>query len=326
MLKNSTSILVIIYLGMILNSCQNGRGRINNDSLNKLIPQNIDNKENTSNFFDQDKSNDSLEVYQPDDREIQNILDGVFDIPELYVASSPENSSSITLDSSEKIIDYDVSPSGLLVASLTSDSVNNSNLKFWKIGQPDFFDEAKFNDTLKARYIAWHPNANAIFVIASKGDLDHILRLEKGESGWKSETIFSTTAQLKRIVICPRPFIIRYDIKLRKSIFSYRLFFGIQNEDGSFRIASVTEYGKRFYQVIGPVSTFTHSVEEDADPSNMAADWALPLSFHPSGEKLIWHDAQGDFFVARYLSKAWWQYEPLLKGTVKGGSITTTPN
>lgn len=325
-MKKSTSILAILLLGIILNSCQNGKGRRSDNSGKNSIAQNISNTEHAYNFFDQNKSNDSLEVYQPDDRELQNLFDGVFDIPELYVASSPEIASSITFNYSDKIIDFDVSPAGLLVASLLLDSVNNSSLKFWNIGQPNFFDHVKFSDSLNVKSIVWHPHANAIFVIASKAEQYHIMRLERVESGWNSETIFSTNAQLKRLVVCPRPFVVSYDNKLRKSIFSYRLFFGIQKEDGSFRIASITEYGKRFYQVIGPASTFTHSVEEDADPSRMEAEWALPLSFHPSGEELIWNDAQGNFNVASYLSRAWGNYKPLLNGSLKGGSITPTPN
>jgi hypothetical protein len=322
-MKKRISILLIVILGLLISSCSNRKGSLSKNTEEKGSDQNITIKDNNS--LDKDRIPDSLSDNKPDNRETQNIFDGVFDIPEVYVESSPEAPASIELNTSEKVIDYDVSPAGIIIAVLVSDSNNSFALKFWKIGQKNFYEEFKFTEGFQINSIVWHPLANSIFVLAEKGGQNHILRLEKENTGWKSESIYSTNDKLRRLVLCPRPFLITYDKKLNKSIFSYRIFFGIQNKNNSYRIASITEYGKRFYQVIGPSSTFTHFKEEYVDPSSMESDWALPLSFHPSGNQLIWNDSLNNFYVAQYYS-AWGEYKPLFKGILKGGSITPTPN
>jgi hypothetical protein len=325
-MKKAVSVLLILFLGLFLYSCIHGNSGRSEKSNKNATGQNIDLKYDSSNFYDLKQGTDSMDLYQPDRRDLQNIFDGVFDIPEIYVVPSPATVSSVVLKKQEKIIDLDVSPAGLIVAVLTSDSTDNDRLKFWSIGQNDFFDEVIFPSGFRVKSVVWHPLANAIFITGTDGEQYHILRLEKEIPGWRSESIFSTNLELNRLVVCPRPFVISYDYKLKKSIFSYRIFFGLQNEDNSYRIASVTEYGKRFYQVIGPSATFTHSVDEDVDPSRMESDWALPLSFSPSGRELIWNDARNNFFVADYESRYWGNFKPLLNGILKGGTITPTPN
>jgi hypothetical protein len=324
-MKKRIPVFLFIILGLFMSSCSNRKGSASKIAEDKSSSQNKVIRE--ANPVIQKSTVDTLDDYNPDERERQNIFDGVFDIPEVYVASSPASPSSIVLKDSDKIIDYDVSPAGLIVAALVSDSKNNSNLKFWDIGQKDFFEEFKFPEGVQAKSIVWHPLANAIFIIATKGDQYDILRLEREKNGWKSEIIYSTNYQLRRIVICPRPFIISYDNKQNKYIYSYRIFFGIQKEDKSFRIASITEYGKLFYQVVGPSSTFTKFTRfnESMYPSEIESNWALPISFHPSGKQLIWNDSQNNYYIADYYN-SWGSSKPLLNGRFSGGSITPTPN
>jgi hypothetical protein len=324
-MKKDLTQVVIFIIGILLISC-NPRKGLKNASENKSINQSIKVDGNANNFIDQKKNTDSVPKYNPDERENQNTFEGVFAIPELYVAPSPDKSNSILLNQSENLIDFDIAPTGLIVAAIISDVSNENFIKFWNISQEKFFDEIKFPKEFSPKSITWHPQSNAIFILALKGEQSTILRFEKESTGWKSESIFSTNAQIRRLIACPRPFKVFYDYKLKRNIFSYRLFFGLQKPDNSFRIASITEYGKKFYQVIGPSATFTHAESEEIDPSKMEAGWALPIAFHPSGENLIWNDLNGNFFVARYISKFWGDYKPILNGKLKGGTITPTPN
>jgi hypothetical protein len=102
----------------------------------------------------------------------------------------------------------------------------------------------------------------------------------------------------------------------------------MDNGDKSYRVVSITEFGSRFYQVIGPAKTFTSYEELDAEmsPSQIESAWALPIAFHPAGHKLIWEDKNNNFNVAAYDSRAWGDSKPINGGIKKGGTITPTPN
>ena len=107
---------------------------------------------------------------------------------------------------------------------------------------------------------------------------------------------------------------------------SYRLFFGMGYGENLFRIASVSEHGKRFYQVLGPDSMFTVYPDEGAPPSTMKASWALPVAFHPYGKELIWQDKEGNFNVAAYRDQEWDTSLPIHKNIPRLGTLTPLPN
>ncbi len=325
-MKKKNLLFTLLLLSFIMVSAQTEKENLKTSHKEDFDSREISSKPDKTDNPGPKKDIQTGKDISLDKREIQNTYKGVFDIPEIEVKSSPDAPASINLGTTDKVIDYDISPAGLTVAALISDTGNKYSLRFWNIGENRFFDDFKFNDSLKVKAIAWHPQANSIFVIASGKMNNMILRLDREGTDWKPVMIYSSKHQLKRLVICPRPFITSYDNKLRQDLYSYRLFFGIQKDDGSYRIASVTEFGKRFYQVIGPASTFTSGEDEDSGPSTMESEWALPLAFHPSGDQLIWNDSQGRFFVAHYSSRSWGTFKPLLKGTLNRGSITPTPN
>jgi hypothetical protein len=269
-------------------------------------------------------------VESKEDHDTDSIIKGVFDIPEVNVSKSPSKPSSISFPGDEKVIDFDISPSGPFAAVLVENVNKTASIKFWNIGDKDFFDEFIISVGFRVKSIAWHPLANSLFIVAVKDNKNHILRVEKAGKSWTCKTIYSSPKQLRRLVIAPRPFITG-----NKDYYSYRLFFGMQTAENSYRIVSVTETGKKFYQVIGPDSTFTHfanpyskssEVDPRLDPSHMVADFALPVSFHPSGKELIWNNADGNYFVASYEYMAWDKSKPSAFGSLKGGTITPTPN
>lgn len=306
------SILLVsaIVIGLSFSACRNSKK--SNDASEDLINKNL-------------VSTAASGEYVPDEREQQFIYDGPFEIPEIYVAQSPDKEKAIKLKPSEKVISFDVSPSGLIVATVIKDQLK-SYIKFWKIDQDDFFDTIILPDSIDPREIAWHPNINAFFIAAQTRDNYRIIRYDKGSTGWTSEDIYSSASEIRRLILCPRPFLIFYNRQLRKSLYSFRLFFGLRKDDGSYRIASVTEFGRKFYQVIGPSATFTHNDQDGMDPSQLRADWALPVTFHPSGQELIWENSDGEFFKAEYSSRAWASASKSLNTAIKGGQPALTPN
>ncbi|MCX6234431.1 MAG: DUF3160 domain-containing protein [Bacteroidetes bacterium] len=288
----------LISISLILYSCSN---------------QSKSKQQNTNNF--ENKCSDT-----------SGIMDGVFDIPEIAVLTSPNTAQSFTFQNSEKVIDFEVSPTGFYVAAIVEDTDGNDFIKFWQIGKNEICDSCQLPDGFKANSIAWHPKAMAFFIMGKRKANYQIFRIQRNNKGWIINSIFSSPKELRRLILCPQPFIIGYDNKSRQDYYSYRIFFGMDNGDKSYRIVSVTENGSRFYQVIGPAGTFTNFEDAGAEPSRMEADWALPIAFHPAGHQLIWENKSNNFFVARYDSQYWGDFKPLNIAVSNIGTITPTPN
>lgn len=257
-----------------------------------------------------------------------NIENGDFTIDELHIMPSPSSENHFTFSNSEKVIDYDISPAGLSVASIVESSEKKYFIKIWQIDKNELSDSYPLPEGFVAKAIVWHPMAKALFVSGSIGSIYSIIRIERKNDEWVSQCIFSTSNQLRRLTICPRPFITGYDKKRDGSIYSYRLFFGMGNGDNTYRIVSITDNGGRLYQVVGPSKTFNKASEFDAaiDPSHMEAEWALPIAFHPAGHQLIWQDNNNKFYVAKYYTSGWEDSKLMNLSISNSGTITPTPN
>jgi len=288
--------ILLICINALLNSCSNP---------SNSKPQNV-------NIF---------ENYLSD---TMGIIEGVYDIPEITITPSPNDNKYFAFPSSEKVIDYDVSLAGIVVAAIVEGVQEKYFIKFWQIGKSEISDSCLLPAGLRAKAIAWHPNARVLFVMGENNMNYQIFRIEKNNKDWNTTNIFSASNQLRRLVVCPRPFIVTSDYKNGKDYYSYRIFFGMDNGDKSYRVVSITETGNRFYQVIGPVKTFT-KFEDVPEPSNMEADWALPMAFHPAGHQMIWEDNNNNFFVARYDSRYWGDSKSI-DIAINKGTITPTPN
>jgi hypothetical protein len=212
------------------------------------------------------------------------------------------------------------------VAALVKNRDQSYGIKFWKIGDPDLSEGLSMSEGHVPTAIAWHPLGEEMFVITRTDSGYSILRIQKRNNNWTAETIFSSPGQLKRLVVCPRPFVTDYNPDSRAEYYSYRIFFGMSTGSKSFRTVTITENGTRFYQVIGPAATKTTFAENEISPSEMTADFSLPLSFHPAGHELIWEDGQHNFNVAGYNTAYWGESKPLATHNIMGGSITATPN
>ena len=260
------------------------------------------------------------------DQDTTNIIKGIFDIPELEIFPSPNSSQHLTFSNSEKVIDYDISPAGMNVAALVVDKIGNNYIKFWHSGTSEISDSLLLTKGLVAKAIVWHPKADALFVMGIKDAKYQIFKIRKINKEWVCKSVFSTPKQLRRLVICPRPFVTNSDYKNEKDYYTYRLFFGMDNGDKTYRIVSITENGNKFYQVIGPAKTFAKTNDEETEPSRIKSDWALPIAFHPGGHQLILGDKNNNFFCASYDSKYWGKSKLMDIAINKLGTITPTPN
>jgi len=260
------------------------------------------------------------------EQDTTNFIKGIFDIPELTVLPSPNSAQSFTFPPSDNIIDYDISPAGINVAALVVDKSGSNYIKFWQSGSNRLSDSLLLEKGISAKAVVWHPKGDALFVMAVKEGKYLIFNLEKQEKEWVSKMIFSTKTPLRRLVVCPRPFIVSNDSTNQRDYYNYRLFFGMENGDKSYKIVSITENGKKFYQVIGPGKNSPKKIEDDIVPSNMHAPYALPVVFHPAGHQLIWQDQNNNFYCANYDLRYWGKSKPMDVSIPKTGTITPTPN
>ena len=225
-----------------------------------------------------------------------------FSIPEIEIVPSPDTAYEYAFSRGEQIIDYSVSPAGSLVAVIVEKN-KRYDLKFWKIGASELLEGSIMPQDFKAETVVWHPQVSALFVLGTRDQESVVYRVEQTKNEWNFKQIFSSANRLQNIVICPHPFIIEPDYDR----YFYRLFLGMDNGDNTYRIVSITEHGKTFYQVIGPEKTQTiyNDNEYGAKISTMKADWALPVAFDHAGDDLIWKDQQNNYFWTRYEGKYW---------------------
>ena len=251
------------------------------------------------------------------------ILKEIFGIPELYVAPSPETKFSFSMSKSEKVVDVEVSPAGMTVASLV-ESKGSSSIVFWQIGKEKLSERYELEKGIQALDIAWHPNANALFLMGNQGKKHQIWRIERTNGKWICRVLLSSIKTLQRLLVCPRPFITRSDEEY--SYYNYRLFFGMDNGDGTFRIVSITENGTKPYQVLGPKATMNAESEEEYSPSMLESKFALPVAFHPAGHQMIWEDKNHSFNVATYNSIYWGETKRMAGSFGRSGSLAPAPN
>jgi hypothetical protein len=255
------------------------------------------------------------------------IYDGVFDILEIEITPSPDKICEFVFPKKEQVVDYCVSPEGATVAVLTEQQ-GEYEMKFWSIETNKILDSCFLPKNFKAETIVWHPMAIALFALGTENASSCIYRIEKTNRDWAFKQIFTSSQNLKNMVVCPQPFITDYDSKIRKERYAYRLFLGMDNGNKTYRIVSVTENGQRFYQVVGPEKTQTKAddLDADADPSTMKAAWALPVAFHPAGHQLIWRDQHYNFFVATYDFRWWGESKPIKFPIKNKETVIPTPN
>lgn len=247
-----------------------------------------------------------------------------FETPERVVAASPGGTVSLALEAGESVVDYEVSPAGGLVA-LEVKGPSGADVRFWKMGEgtAPVAWKAPAGTTLKG--LTWHPaKERTLFLLSASGAEHRILRLEEKGGVWTTAVVLKSPATLRRIVIGPRPSL--YSTPKGELVTEYRLYYGAALPGGSWSTRSVTESGVRDVQIAGPKATMNRVPGEDESPSSVIAPSALPLGFHPAGDRLLWEEPGKRFREARFTGEWTEDKAPFLGGRLSGGTATWLAN
>ena len=255
----------------------------------------------------------------------------MFTYPELFVSRSPGEKHEFVLSAGERVVDFTLSQLEPVVFILYEESGGHRNgIISWHIGKEGQEFSYPLPDNFKGSRIVKHPREEALFVMGTVGNKYEIIRIEQKSSRWQHTTIFSSESALKNLIITPRPYIMteRMISGSYRERRVFRLYMGMENKEGGYRIVTVTEEGERPYQVVGPEATMTTAENMDADvnPSDISAGYALPVAFHPAGHQLIWEDEQHNHYVATYWGESWGGYSPLESDMDSIGVLVPIPN
>ena len=254
---------------------------------------------------------------------------GMFSYPELFVSRSPSNRSELPFVAGERVIDFTLSQLEPVAFILYEGLIGQCAVKSWSIGKERSEFNYKLPEKFKGSQIVIHPREDILFVMGTIDNKHQIIRIEQKNSRWEHLTIFSSDLPLKKMIITPRPYIISETTGSYREYRTHRLYLGMEYENESYRIVTITEEGKNLYQVVGPEKSKTtaEKMKADVDPSNMTADYALPVAFHPAGHQLIWEDEQQDYYVANYWGGAWEdEYAALETAMEDTGVVVPIPN
>ena len=243
---------------------------------------------------------------------------------ELNVMPSPASASELSLPAGSTVVDFDVWPTGADAVILTHDKTGN-HVVSWHAGDTSAVPLLDLPATFNAASIAVHPMGQSLFIEGKTGPQSQILVANNVNGSWTQHTIYQTAADVRRLLVAPRPFEIGFNDTTNQAIESYRLFFAERETSGAYSTRSITEDGQREYQVIGPQATYVKIPDENEDPTPNFVPSALPESFHPDGHLLIWEDGKGCFQQLAYAGKNW-DKPSHVAGNPCGGSLTVTPN
>jgi hypothetical protein len=243
---------------------------------------------------------------------------------ELSVTPSPASSSELILPAGTSVVDFDIWPTGADAVILTHDKAGN-HVVSWHIGDSRSVSLLDLPSTFTAASIAVHPMGQRFFVAGKTGQQSQILVADNVSGSWTQHSIYQTSADVRRLLVAPRPFETGYNNTTDQAVESYRLFFAERLPSGVYSTRSITEDGQREYQVIGPQADYVKIPDENQDPTPNFVPSALPESFHPDGHVLIWEDGNGCFQQLAYAGQNWDKPSHIV-GNPCGGSLTVTPN
>ncbi len=247
-----------------------------------------------------------------------------FTSSELNVTPSPAASSELRLPAGTSVVDFDIWPTGADAVILTHDKAGN-HVVSWHAGSSSTVPLLDLPATFTAASIAVHPMGQSFFIEGKTGQQSQILVANNVNGSWTQHTIYQSSADVRRLLVAPRPFEIGFNDTTNQAIESYRLFFAERLPSGVYSTRSITEDGQREYQVIGPEATYQKIPNENEDPTLNFVASALPESFHPDGHLLIWEDGNGCFQQLAYAGQNWDKPSHIV-GNPCGGSLTVTPN
>jgi hypothetical protein len=244
-----------------------------------------------------------------------------FAFKEPVVSTSPDSAVRIAIPAGESVLDLDVSPLRAEAMVLTETRDGRGIIRIWRVNGDSAGKILDVPEGFKAKSLAWHPLKRSFFLLGRRGNASVILSVEDKKGSWATRSIFETPETLRRLVVGPRPFITGND----QDSGEYRLFFGRKDPSGGFSIRTITENGRKPYQVIGKKDGLAKETEDAPPPSDLVSASALPIGFHPAGHLLLWENAKSCFEIADYGS-LWIKSVPVLEGKICGGTVTATPN
>jgi uncharacterized protein DUF3160 len=249
--------------------------------------------------------------------------ENVFRSAEPTISPSPATQVQASIPGAAKIIDLDVWPTGGTAVILAEDRDKTHRVFEWPLdGSPRAILQLPAD--FEPRSLALHPEKRTIFISGKNGQKYVIESFDAADPQAKSKVLYTSDAELRRLMVTPRPFIMEY--KNHVPVEAFRLVFGRRNPDGAYGIRSITENGEREYQVLGPKSSYK-SYDPHYQPfAENLVPWALPSAFHPAGHIMLWEDQQHCFHHMSYTDTGWAKPSVLAAGQICGGSVTATPN
>jgi hypothetical protein len=243
---------------------------------------------------------------------------------EIAVLPSPSAACELKLAEGQKVIDFDVWSTGGEVAALVREADGRNKLIGWKLCAPESVVLTVLPANFEAHALALHPAVRRIFVSGRIGQQWQIVAFDS-KAPMLPRPIYKTDHSLRRLLVGPRPFVVDYDQKAAQAIVRYRLFFGVKLGNGVYGVRSVTEDGKREYQVMGPRIALPPPIPDSDQHQEIPAPSALPAAFHPAGSLLLWQDQKGCYQQLPYAFEDWGKPAPIKEKNCSG-SLTFTPN
>ena len=124
---------------------------------------------------------------------------------ELNVTPSPALSSELILPAGTTVVDFDIWPTGADAVILLHDKAGN-HVVSWHVGDSSAVPLLDLPATFNAASLTVHPLGQRFFIEGKTGQQSQILAVDNVNGSWTEHTIYQTSADVRRLLVAPRPF------------------------------------------------------------------------------------------------------------------------